>query len=98
MDRLLPRSTHTATLFPYTTIFRSSTLVSSLRVAQRRSNPWADARKPLDWFAPLAMTSFERLRTLNDILEEYEFLDAEDRKSTRLNSSHSCAYRLPSAA
>src|SRR3546814_9525909 len=27
-----------------------------------------------------------------------QLLAAEDRKSTRLNSSHSCAYRMPSSA
>src|SRR3546814_19975885 len=101
MVRRPPRSTRTDTLFPYTTLFRSS--------GERRSG--TNSRPEHIKAATLAC--LKRLRTDHiDLLYQHR-VDPEvpiedvagavkdliaDRKSTRLNSSHSCATRMPSPA
>src|SRR3546814_20220054 len=77
-----PRSTRTYTLFPYTTLFRS-------------------------WEKPVAM-DIDSFRIYREVLSSFVQIGAvhydslssyvEDRKSTRLNSSHKCASSMPSYA
>src|SRR5213594_4749110 len=71
MIRRPPRSTQAFTLFPYTTLFRSSR-----RRVERRPVVEPDTRPQLE--------AHPRRR--------------EDRKSTRLNSSHERLSRMPSSA
>src|SRR3989449_9287296 len=95
MIRRPPRST----LFPYTTLFRSVTMVfqsgalfDSLTVAENIAFP-LENRPDLD---PDQIEA--RVRELEEMLEVIEFADKlpaelstgtkRDRKSTRLNSSH----------
>src|SRR3546814_15382221 len=97
MIRRPPRSTRTDTLFPYTTLFRSTNLfmvpvmfgrllrlpaevrrrydISSLRHVVHAGAPCGVEvkRAMIDWWGP--------------IFHEY-YGSTEDRKSTRLNSSH----------
>src|SRR3712207_8004344 len=72
MIRRPPRST----LFPYTTLFRSD-------AAGERPNA-GDVRRPLgDRDRPARVEEVERVRATEDLV-----VRREDRKSTRLNSSH----------
>src|SRR2546430_2631217 len=87
MIRRPPRST----LFPYTTLFRS--LRHRLRAAGSllRRRPWCDSRQPL-WEAGQAMRMKEEGRrhcNAPQIFRAQTFRHQQDRKSTRLNSSHS---------
>src|SRR3546814_6955903 len=100
MIRLPPTSTRTDTLFPYTTLFRSE------GDAARRQG---EAKFVLDGLvgaqdeqAEVGAQADPRVRP-----ERHPFLVEDergvglgngDRKSTRLNSSHSCASRMPSSA
>src|SRR5258708_31662728 len=72
MIRRPPRST----LFPYTTLFRSSTASSQCRT-----------RQPFDETAP-TITSFAAARKLKNPKSVAIAATVPDRKSTRLNSSH----------
>src|SRR3546814_3055384 len=87
MIRRPPRSTRTDTLFPYTTLFRS--------LAQRHF-----LRHPVDLL--LTLREFERPGVFERLVlvagGEEGRMRLRDRKSTRLNSSHSCASRMPSSA
>src|SRR2546427_824287 len=80
MIRRPPRST----LFPYTTLFRSVVVdlaspdpVTPYNIA----SPWSGS--DLDYFAT------SRVETLQELLPSGDGLSLRDRKSTRLNSSHS---------
>src|SRR3546814_3232324 len=107
MRRRPPKSTSTDPLFPYTTLFRSKTKLtiptnwlpnrSSHHIAQRLQSttvsPSGNLRRtqsfhPISGNRPIAYVQRwpNKSRT------------SRDRKSTRLNSSHKCAYRLPSSA
>src|SRR3546814_13979447 len=99
MIRRPPRSTRTDTLFPYTTLFRSQPR-SGLRVSD-----------DLDiWYSRLRRshrTSTKRNGILRDLLMDLRAPcelatergdESVDRMSTRLNSSHYCASRMPSSA
>src|SRR3546814_10202744 len=102
--RLPPRSTRTDTLVPDTTLFRSRVRPADLSARAdtlARSLPGMDAEGfvelgfPMDsaWRGALPPdTGFTHL----DDVPAWAIL--EDRKSTRLNSSHSCASRMPSSA
>src|SRR3546814_21028743 len=97
MIRLPPRSTRTDTRFPYTTLFRSAVFESEAR----RNNVYpiddyvlrgletqkrvAGTRKHFEYFAPMPGMA-EML--LPPIKSRTHRIEAEDRKSTRLNSSH----------
>src|SRR5258708_21198468 len=72
MIRRPPRST----LFPYTTLFRSLASVAATYIAEL-----------VDTFAP-ANDPAELIYRLLDRTTEALLTGAEDRKSTRLNSSH----------
>src|SRR3546814_8464868 len=72
MIRRPPRSTRTDTLFPYTTLFRSSRSLSALRIVP-----------PMNW-AGIAEVLWSNAATLaKAFLADGR---SEDRKSTRLNS------------
>src|SRR2546430_12622928 len=81
MIRRPPRST----LFPYTTLFRS-TKIDKINLASREERQAENVRKMV-----LAMVSDIRvvLIKLADRLHNMRTLEHLDRKSTRLNSSHS---------
>src|SRR3546814_14754933 len=114
MLRRPPRSTRTATLFPYTTLFRSilttpfvnlalvpeaaSSLLLPLRIGHAR----AFAAFALG--EPIAAADAHAWGIANRVVEPAALRPAalevasRDRRSTRLNSSHSCASRMPSSA
>src|SRR3546814_5968315 len=99
MRRRPPRSTRTDTLFPYTTLFRSIffivfqiapllwVLVNSL---ESEEFGWGLAN-----FSKIFSSKFYRQAIQHSL--EISFW-SRDRKSTRLNSSHYCASRMPSSA
>src|SRR3546814_13896778 len=105
MIRRPPRSTRTDTLFPYTTLFRSKgwmpprRLCASvyLRVGEELVNV---ASISLGLNHPAIVRAREGLgRNLGTrVTQACAGLGGQDRKSTRLNSSHYCASRLPSSA
>src|SRR3546814_16991019 len=103
MIRLQPRSTRTATRFPYTTLFRSSSLLSALAGLI----PPADGRATIDGGDLAALAPRERARRIGYLPQLGEIAwdlsvrnlvalgglphggpGPGDRKSTRLNSSH----------
>src|SRR2546430_4537149 len=79
MIRRPPRST----LFPYTTLFRSNAMVK-MREAFRPFAPAVTLREVSKWFDVSAGAEFPYMITTVDVRREHR-----DRKSTRLNSSHS---------
>src|SRR3546814_11551353 len=92
MIRRPPRSTRTDTLFPYTTLFRSRALFAAERdIAEHLFMlRLADHRPDHGVFDPRS----DRDRIGDDLLHALHkgiadrTLDEQDRKSTRLNSSH----------
>src|SRR3546814_5426995 len=105
MIRRPPRSTRTDTLFPYTTLFRSTcerlAALSMGPTERRRLQALHDemkdiaARNDPAAFADAnhALHSMVYKAAHNDLLAE-----TADRKSTRLNSRQQCASRMPSTA
>src|SRR3546814_11958045 len=103
MIRRPPRSTRTDTLFPYTTLFRSRVrrveldepvqrvhrLGVVVGLVERIRRHQLGLRRP-DRVGVLALDLVEQRGGLLEL--------ALDRKSTRLNSSHYCATRIPSSA
>src|SRR3546814_14175131 len=86
MIRLPPRCTLTDTLFPYTTLVRSLSPARGLhRHARGRQQLGPPAEDP-SARGPQREECPRRRRL------------GRDRKSTRLNSSHYCASRMPSSA
>src|SRR5689334_23842908 len=81
MIRRPPRST----LFPYTTLFRSVQRIARVAfgLAKLRSNRVASAEKSNVMHTGVLWR--QEVQKVHDV----EFFDVEDRKSTRLNSSHS---------
>src|SRR3546814_12430482 len=97
MTRRPPRSTRTDTLVPYTTRFRSGGGSEALEWDSEETKGGA---RPRDWRRTKA-NSIEGGTSevmLNVIAKRILDLPGADRKSTRLNSSHSCASRMPSSA
>src|SRR3546814_12448151 len=85
MIRRPSRSTRTDTLFPYTTLFRSQGTAADII---KRAMVADDA-----WLAPHAERAKMILQVHDELVFEADedFVDtllAQDRKSTRLNSSH----------
>src|SRR3712207_8827008 len=78
MIRRPPRST----LFPYTTLFRSHEPLGDRR-ARQLERERAEGRAP-DLLVEMPST----VRADRDLRRAYEEAAAQDRKSTRLNSSH----------
>src|SRR3546814_8412976 len=108
MIRLPPRSTRTDTLLPYTTLFRSLRELTETH-EQWQALPWSLDDAPPDFTEKLVAAivgveiPIERLEgkwktSQNRPLPDKLGVVAGDRKSTRLNSSHSCASRMPSSA
>src|SRR3546814_3376287 len=104
MIRRPPRSTRTDTLFPYTTLFRSTTILRMMLarmipgVIAGRGSLVSLASAPIDFAKLDRAGSPLRIRvdsTAIQIVHEGDPASAEhvlvtyaDRKSTRLNSSH----------
>src|SRR3546814_14376020 len=87
MIRPPPISTLTYTLFPYTTLFRSIDVACRLHRFDHRG------------VAALAEFGAGVGNLDEDDVAELPLREVgEDRKSTRLNSSHYCASRMPSSA
>src|SRR3546814_14350513 len=99
MIRRPPRSTRTYTLFPYTTLFRSD----YFRWLFFAAGPLEQAvvSRALGWEVPegkggrvgfgsyaMAVAAIENWLESHDYICGQRFTMAEDRKSTRLNSSH----------
>src|SRR3546814_8582145 len=107
MMRLPPRSTRTDTLLPYTTLFRSwhrfphnfSHLFAGGYGAGYYSYKWAEvlSADAYSAFEESADAAPDQPRETLDAATGQRFLKEIDRKSTRLNSSHSCASRMPSS-
>src|SRR3546814_4733051 len=126
MIRRPPRSTRTDTLFPYTTLFRSSMTGSWTGTIGSSSASAIDAIGGADAKAiggshvgapsglrripsggahrrqELLYRNLQLVGLLGELPAGGRHLGRRgaglDRKSTRLNSSHSCAYRMPSSA
>src|SRR3546814_2244884 len=114
MIRRPPSSTLTDTLFPYTTLFRSHLRPGGERKAEARHHRArlepAAARGGGDHVPPavddidvagVAAHDSGRFGQRLTGLGDGRLAHAEngvDRKRTRLNSSHSCASRMPSSA
>src|SRR3712207_8943697 len=77
MIRRPPRST----LFPYTTLFRSATLLESTVVVRRRFDPE-------DCLRTVVEHQCRSLVVVPVMMQRILRLPPSDRKSTRLNSSH----------
>src|SRR3546814_8865642 len=103
-------SPRTDTLFPYTTLFRSflactiAALVGSAKDPSYRyfdvKVSGAEAKKLVQRYIGVddpKQRPLVRFR-LGDLWGDAYIRDKGDRKSTRLNSSHYCASRLPSSA
>src|SRR3546814_6110341 len=108
MIRRPPRSTRTDTLFPYTTLFRSTVGKTTIRKASfsrqaglsKSTNPFARneslASEGVDFLRIEDITAMKHgthlilpQNFLNRPMKvESPFFFEEDRKSTRLNSSH----------
>src|SRR3546814_11080320 len=101
MIRRPPRSTRTDTLFPYTTLFRSSSILAApttlsllyenASAATSRGRPasilHADSRH--EWItSPIPSLNREMEEVLYGRTGMDDGRDLGDRKSTRLNSSH----------
>src|SRR5256885_10012479 len=93
MIRRPPRST----LFPYTTLFRSSArLLEILTHADRPLSRLLDdvpktyASPEIRFDLPNEEVKFQIVKKATELCRKkgYEIVDVEDRKSTRLNSSH----------
>src|SRR3546814_8368225 len=107
MIRRPPRSTRTYTLFPYTTLFRS-VLTYGFDMFGGKATLSANAnytKNQVTRAGPLIAGDRERLLELEDFVPDWKGGvnfnyqgDRIDRKSTRLNSSHYCASRMPSSA
>src|SRR3546814_8788031 len=113
MIRLPPGSTRTDTLVPYTTLFRSDEVIMGCFAKSGEQDGCIARLAALDagWGAAVPGFTVNRycgsgLTAVNQgvmgIWSGAQHLvvagGVEDRKSTRLNSSHSCAYRMPSSA
>src|SRR3546814_15592019 len=79
MIRRPPRSTRTDTLFPYTTLFRSSSAFEDFSPADRQ--------KLVDHFYAVMQAELSKDYRMV-AAPSAGVLDLQDRKSTRLNSSH----------
>src|SRR3546814_12660919 len=110
MVRHPPRSTRTDTLFPYTTLFRSVKAAPEPLVEVRAPTPELLARLawhlgnrhlPAEIHADRILIRDDHVivAMLKGLGAAVQAVDAPlDRKSTRLNSSHYCASRMPSSA
>src|SRR3546814_16774082 len=91
MIRRPPRSTRTDTPLPYTTLFRSRFYIWDAEWSFGYNNSVANntiANQLSSLSPPWGSTEIQRLFTRLQLSPEFRLLWAEDRKSTRLNSSH----------
>src|SRR3546814_13023888 len=100
MIRRPPRSTRTDTLVPYTTLFRSKQVAGQWLTARLRAGVVTPAGDwPLKHVAGQVLAVGGFFQFFVDVGRiDGDGLGAVDRKSTRLNSRHSCASRMPSSA
>src|SRR3546814_2364523 len=96
MIRRPPRSTRTDTLLPYTTLFRSRALRIRGAGLMGRSHDRISPDRGNGVFDPDRGESDIATRKEGALISEHAY--NTDRKSTRLNSSHYCAPRMPSSA
>src|SRR3546814_13935908 len=102
-----PRSTRTYTLSPYTALFRSVADMSAIGFDHVAAQPHDHGKTTHE------LTHHARENLLMASMRAFKWMvhapapfllggkiegEAGDRKSTRLNSSHSCAPRMPSSA
>src|SRR3546814_12917774 len=85
------RSTRTDTLFPSTMLFRADPAGAGEQRVGEEADRDADAGHRAHHVGGPAVL-------LRDTVPDVVVLPAGDRKSTRLNSSHQCASRMPSSA
>src|SRR3546814_14978293 len=101
MIRRPPRATRTDTLLPYTTLFRSVDLPEMV-VGFYDTVAAFDGKTQRAWVMangfPEQDPVARRDRATARAAAMAERIAAADRQSTRLNSSHSCASRMPSSA
>src|SRR5256885_10754433 len=87
MIRRPPRST----LFPYTTLFRSGQPRGSCQVEDAHASAFGAGERHDHRAVEFAAHRFDGLREtrlIARVVDEHRFAPVEDRKSTRLNSSH----------
>src|SRR5947199_6367200 len=84
----MPQRPRSATLFPYTTLFRSLANSTSLFKRSNREEAAAWSQKPIS--AGYIGSQLKQIdKTRSSLIISYELENnTEDRKSTRLNSSH----------
>src|SRR3546814_20026635 len=94
-----PRSTRTDTLVPYTTLFRSAKRCCATYPHPRAEPDRAPSAGKAGTAAPAAGQHGTVLGLAARQPEStFQRRTSADRKSTRLNSSHYCAHRMPSSA
>src|SRR3546814_15726968 len=106
MTPLPPRSTRTDPLCPYTTLVRSSQEQVATRLGitapafSKIECGFTDSNySRLKQISDLFSLSVVELITYHNQEEQRKYQsELQDRKCTRLNSSHYCAYRMPSSA
>src|SRR3546814_13902226 len=99
MIRRPPRSTRTDTLFPYTTLFRSGDGASNpFQTVQREDVGLTLRIRPqISEGGTVKLSLYQEVSSI-DPSSTLPSATSGDRKSTRLNSSHYCASRMPSSA
>src|SRR3546814_5305276 len=97
-----PRSTRTDTLFPYTTLFRSAadpTMETAPASLDAESAPTdASPSVPDHTYDEKRGWTYYYVAAVSDEDRKKGRAAGSDRKSTRLNSRHNCASRMPSSA
>src|SRR3546814_2879179 len=99
----LPRSTLTDTLFPYTTLVRSNQVLllkpqgDEIAVTDENKNEYIHLVTQFHLKVSIARSCVLEI-VLNPSTWQVRMGCQADRKSTRLNSSHQCASRIPSSA
>src|SRR3546814_6958563 len=106
MIRRPPRSTRTDTLFPYTTLFRSLILEARDRrqivvgIGVGEFGRWRPQLANIEMHDALHLRDQKRLHAAIELgdhqMRRGRGIVVIDRKSTRLNSRHYCASRIPS--
>src|SRR5690606_40219707 len=80
-----------STLFPYTTLFRSSAAQCVARLQLEAKDSWAQEKTGAEvWLSELIWREFYKhiLVAYPELIKHQPFQKETDRKSTRLNSSH----------
>src|SRR3546814_5298417 len=98
MLRRPPRSTRTDTLFPYTTLFRSTARMAENAPQEECERDFRDTEPRRHRRLAHRAGDHRKLPDTDISAERARRRAAEDRKSTRLNSSHQCATRMTSSA